>query len=227
MSPEPPPPVDVVGEVLPTEGPVDGRIARGLRTRRRVAEALVALLEEGNTDPTAKEIAARAGVSLRLVFHHFDDLDDLYRSVAAMQAERHWHELRPVPSDLPRPRRVARLMRQRAAAYDSIGPVRRAAVRHAHRSPGIAAELHHANHELRRRLAATFAPEIGVAGEGGPELLEALDLVASWEAWDRLRSVQGLSPAAARRAVTRAMAALLATADGSVATAAPDPGAPS
>jgi AcrR family transcriptional regulator len=159
-------------DVEQADGLVDGRIARGLRTRRRVAEALVALLEDGNADPTAKQIASRAGVSLRLVFHHFDDLDDLYRSVAAMQAERHWNE-------------------------------------------------------PRRRLAVTFAPEIGAAGGGGSDLLEALDLVASWEAWDRLRSLKGLSPTAARRRVTVAMAALLAAAAPSAPPGGPHPGAPS
>jgi AcrR family transcriptional regulator len=178
----------------------------------------VALLEEGSTQPTAKEIADRAGVSLRLIFHHFDDLDDLYRSVAAMQAERHWPAMVPVPADLPRARRVARTVRQRAAAFESIGPVRRAAVRHAHRAPGIALELAHADRELRRRLAVTFAPEIAAAGKSGTQLLAGIDLLTSWEAWDRLRSTQGLGPAAARRVVALAMEALLSATDRHQAT---------
>ncbi len=200
------------------EQAIDGRIARGVRTRRRVAESLVSLLEEGHPQPTAKEIADRAGVSLRLVFHHFDDLDDLYRSVAAMQAERFWRDMRPVPAEWPRGRRVARLVRQRAAVYESIGHVRRAAVRHAHRSPGIALELTHANNELRRWLALTFSSEVTAAGDRGPELLDGLDLLTSWQAWDRLRSAQGLSPGVARRALVFGVEALLPAAD-------PDPGA--
>lgn len=218
MHPEPMPDV-VAPPVDPEEPPVDGRIARGVRTRRRVAEALVALLEEGNPQPTAKEIANRAGVSLRLVFHHFDDLDDLYRSVAAMQAERYWQEMRPLPPEWPRGRRVARIVRQRAAVYESIGHVRRAAARHAHRSPGIALQLSHANAELRRWMAVAFSPEVTAAGARGPDLLEGLDLLTSWEAWDRLRSAQELSPRAARRALVFAMEALLATADRDESTA--------
>jgi AcrR family transcriptional regulator len=222
MRPEPMP--DVAGPpVDPQEPPVDGRIARGVRSRRRVAEALVVLLKEGNPQPTAKEIADRAGVSRRLVFHHFDDLDDLYRSVAAMQAERYWQEMRPVPPEWPRGRRVARIVRQRAAVYESIGHVRRAAARHAHRSPGLALQLNHANTELRRWMAVAFAPEVTAAGARGPDLLEGLDLLTSWEAWDRLRSAQGLSPRAARQALIFAMEALLVTAERDETTAAARP----
>ncbi len=67
-------------------GSTDGRIARGERTRRKVAEALISLLEEGDTQPTAKLIAQRADVSLRLVFHHFEDMDALYRAVMILQS---------------------------------------------------------------------------------------------------------------------------------------------
>ena len=38
----------------------DGRVARGERTRRALAEALISLLEEGDAQPTARRIAERA-----------------------------------------------------------------------------------------------------------------------------------------------------------------------
>ena len=63
----------------------DGRVARGQRIRRNVADALVVLLAEGDAEPTAPAVAARAGVSARLVFHHFADMDDLYHYVTARQ----------------------------------------------------------------------------------------------------------------------------------------------
>ena len=44
-------------------------------------------------------------------------------------------------------------------------------------------------------------------------MLEALDLLTSWEAWDRLRSGQGLRVAAARRVTSRALHALLTAPD--------------
>ncbi len=58
--------------------PVDGRTARGLRTRRAVVDALLALQEEGDLEPTAQRVAARAGVALRTVFGHFSDMETLW-----------------------------------------------------------------------------------------------------------------------------------------------------
>ena len=187
----------------------DGRIARGDRTRRRVAEALITLLEEGDPQPTAKEVAQRAGVSLRLVFHHFDDMDALYHAVAKVNVERHWKTLYPVPPDLAFEHRVERTVRQRYRLFEAITPVRRAAVRQAHRSNAIGDTLAESSRSLREHLAATFAPELAAAGAAAPDLLDALDLATSWEAWDRLRSGQGLTSTAARRVIERMITTLL------------------
>jgi len=187
----------------------DGRIARGEKTRRRVAEALISLLEEGDPQPTAKEIAQRAGVSLRLVFHHFDDMDALYHAVAKVNVERHWKSLYPVPPDLPFEHRVERTVRQRYRLFEAISPVRRAAIRQAYRSKEIGATLAESTKALRQQVALTFAPELSAAGAAAPDLLDALDLVTSWEAWERLRTAQGMTPTAARRVIEHTITSVL------------------
>jgi AcrR family transcriptional regulator len=187
----------------------DGRIARGERTRRRVAEALIALLEEGDLQPTAKEIAARAGVSLRLVFHHFDDMDALYHAVADINTDRNWRSLYPIPPDLALHHRVERTVRQRYRLYEAITPVRRAAVRQAYHSEEVALTLLRSNQALRDQLAETFALELKAAAGEGRDILEALDLATSWEAWDRLRATQGITSTAARRVTERIIMNLL------------------
>ena len=55
----------------------DGRASRAARTRIAVVDALLALNEKGNLRPTAREIAAEAGVSLRSIYVHFDDVESL------------------------------------------------------------------------------------------------------------------------------------------------------
>jgi TetR/AcrR family transcriptional regulator, regulator of autoinduction and epiphytic fitness len=187
----------------------DGRIARGERTRIRVAEAMIELLEQGEAQPTAKAVAQQAGVSLRLVFHHFEDMDALYRAVMVLQAQRHWSKLREVPPGLPVAHRIDRTVRQRGRLFDAIGPVRRVAVTMATRSEELAGGLAEADQFLRERLADTFEPELAAAGTHGRDLLESLDLVTSWEAWTRLRIQQHLSPVVARRVTARSLAALL------------------
>ena len=56
----------------------DGRVRRGARNRDALVDALLGLLEDGIPKPTAREIAERAGVSLRTVFAHFDEVESLY-----------------------------------------------------------------------------------------------------------------------------------------------------
>ena len=185
----------------------DGRLARGERTRRNVAEALISLIEEGDPQPTAKVIAARAGVSLRLVFHHFADMEALYRAVMALQVTRHWETLRKVPSDLPLAQRIDRTVRQRGRLFDAISPVRRAATPQAYHSASVTTRLSESSVLLRRHLVVTFEPELEAASDKG--LLEAIDATTSWETWERLRRTQGLTSPAARRIVARMLTSLL------------------
>ena len=56
----------------------DGRLTRAARTRTAVVDALLTLNERGELRPTARDIAAEAGVSLRSVYVHFDDLEALF-----------------------------------------------------------------------------------------------------------------------------------------------------
>jgi TetR/AcrR family transcriptional regulator, regulator of autoinduction and epiphytic fitness len=186
----------------------DGRRARGERTRRRVAEALVELLEEGNPQPTAKQVAEKAGVSLRLVFHHFDEMEALYRAVAVMQFERHWQSMGSVKVELPLADRIEQTARLRAGLFEAVTPVRRAAVRQSQRSEEIAQDLAESNRHLREQLANTFAPEIASA-DVDADLLDELELIGSWESWERLRTVQHLSTASARRVMAKTMVRLL------------------
>lgn len=196
----------------PDDGPsADGRLARGDRTRRALAEALLALLEDGEPRPTARQVADRAGVSLRLVFHHFEDMEAVLHSAVAIQVERHWSRLQPVEPGLPLAERVTRLVRQRAALYEAIAPVRRAAALVEPSSPTVSGELSHARRRLRAELADVFAPELASAGAKRPQVLDMLDVAAAWESWDQLRRRMGRGPAAARRLMAGLLHAVLDT----------------
>jgi TetR/AcrR family transcriptional regulator, regulator of autoinduction and epiphytic fitness len=183
---------------------------RGTLTRRRMAEAMTALLDEGDLSPTAREVARRAGVSVRLVFHHFEDVNALYRDVMALQASRYWYAVRQVDTDLALTERVDRTAKQRAKLFDVITPVRRAVIARAAGDAGLAEDVATSDSVLRDWLARTFARELGPSGRAHRELLDALDAAASWEAWDRLRRGQHLSTSAARRVMARTLTGLLA-----------------
>jgi AcrR family transcriptional regulator len=195
---------------LVDEPATDGRVARGQRTRRKVAEALVDLLREGGPDPTAKTIAERAGVSLRLVFHHFTDIDDLYRAVATLQLERHWGDLPRFPATMPLATRIERLVRQRSILYEEISPVRRAAMRRASGSADVVGFIAYTDRLLKENLAAGFAPELSaLSPHEHSDLLIALDAVSSWGTWEHLRRSAESTVAVARRVMAQTMGALL------------------
>ena len=111
-----------------TPAPVpDGRSARSQRTREAVVDALLALIREGNPRPTAREIAERADISLRSVYVHFDDLEDLFCVTAQRQTKNIVALIEPVPGDTPLEHRVDLVCTMRARIFEEFGAVRRAA----------------------------------------------------------------------------------------------------
>jgi TetR/AcrR family transcriptional regulator, regulator of autoinduction and epiphytic fitness len=167
---------------------VDGRVQRGARNREAIADALLTCYEDGILRPSLPEVAARAGVSLRSVHNHFDDAEALRADVARRQWERFASYTKPVAS-------IAELVDARAALYEGVTPVRRAALLSVHESPTIARNLARFDRILRTQLAALFA-------DLAPDRLDAIELLTSWDAWNRLRTAQGCSVAGARRILT-------------------------
>ena len=94
---------------------------------------------------------------------------------------------------------------------DVGGLARRAALVRLHASPVLQKQQKGLAARFRDRLATTFEPELSVLdADAAEDLLNLLDLHASWDTWDRLRTWQGLSPDRARQLVsdliTRALA---------------------
>jgi AcrR family transcriptional regulator len=187
----------------------DGRVARGERTRLALAEAMISLTEDGEARPTARRIAERAGVSLRLVFHHFEDLESILRAAVAIQEQRHWRQIQPVVPTLPLAERVTRVIRQRAAVFHAVAPVRRSADIVKDSSPVVAAELDRGRQWLRSQLRATFAPELDLRRPAKAQvLLDSLEVATSWETWEQLQRL-GRTPSACRRTMEALTLAVL------------------
>jgi AcrR family transcriptional regulator len=187
----------------------DGRVARGLRTRRNVAESLMELLREGDPEPTARAVAQRAGVSLRLVFHHFTEMDDLYHYVGVLQLRRQWSQLPHISPKLSLATRLERTVAHRAALYEECSPIRRSLERRKYSSKGVSATIAAADALLLEGLKETFAPELdSLAGTTRLDVLEAMAVASSWEAWERLRTASLLQVRGANRVMTRMLGAL-------------------
>ena len=173
-----------------TSDRVDGRVARGARNRDRIVEAAIHLVRAGDLHPTAERIAEQANVGVRSVFRHFDDLDGLFRAIS----EKVEDEIAPLadssPIDGKLIDRIAELVRRRTKVYERVAPFRRSARVHRNKSVAIRIGHGHLDRWHRCQLEETLAAEL----KGAPaELIEALDAMASFEIWDRLRNDQRLS----------------------------------
>jgi AcrR family transcriptional regulator len=171
---------------------VDGRTQRGRRNREAIIDALLACYDDGILRPSVDEVAARAGVSARSVHNHFDDVEALRAEVAQRQWERFARFVSAIDASTPVAERVEQLVVQRAAFFEGVTPVRRAALLSLPDSPTIAANLTRLDRTLRRQLERAF-PDLA------RDELDAIDAIASWDAWNRLRAAQGCSVNRARR----------------------------
>ena len=183
--------------------PTDGRTLRSLRTREAIVDATIGLLEEGDLRPTAPRVAERAGVSVRSVFQHFDDLETLHASVAERLVDRVAVLVLPVPPDLPLAERLDRFVHQRVLLLEVVTPIRRAADVHGPFSREITARLRDGQAFLRAELERTFEPELRAAGAHRDDVLDSLDSVLSWATWEGLRNGLGRDQEAAERVVRR------------------------
>jgi AcrR family transcriptional regulator len=190
----------------------DGRTARALRTRARLVDALVGLIQDGDPSPNVEQIAARAGVSTRSVYAHFPSVEVLRGAVAERATMMVLGMLSPIRPDAPVRHRIDDLCRQRARVNEGIGPLRRAAALHAISSPALAAQRAYARDASRAQVERVFAREL--AGFDGPRRrrrVGAIDAAVSGETWDVLREAHGFSVATARATVADMVEALLGT----------------
>lgn len=188
----------------------DGRVLRGERTRRRIVQALLDLINDGVREPTASQIAQRAEVSVRSVFQHFSDIEALYEDLASEQRGR----IAPLLASLERPAdladRIDALVAQRRNLFEAIAPVRHAIGGRAVESPALRARLDELSAALRSQLADQFDDELTAINDTqGEQTLHALDVVCSFEAWDRMREYQRLDAEGAAAVMQTAVAALL------------------
>jgi TetR/AcrR family transcriptional regulator of autoinduction and epiphytic fitness len=189
---------------------VDGRAARSARTRDAVVHALLALISEGDVRPTAGRIAERAGISLRSVYVHFDDLDDLFNAAAREQRNRIFSLTRTLPATGPFEERLAAFVDQRSRVLEAIAPVARAASVQEPFSPALAATTRAARQLGRSELERVFAIELaGIDTPTRDRALDACDALTCAEGWAFLRVHRGLDHHAAAATLATSLRLLL------------------
>jgi TetR/AcrR family transcriptional regulator, regulator of autoinduction and epiphytic fitness len=195
------------------EADVDGRHGRTARSREAICAACLDLVQEGVLQPSAEQVADRAGVSRRSIFNHFSDLTALYDAVVQTGLQRCAPLLEEIPASLPVAERAIRLAAMCARFHEATTPLRRAMIAQTLVGPLREEALRVTRNLLREErdgVARLFHAELAPLGAAErAERVEALAASVSPSTWEHLRSSRGLSPARARAVMERSLSALL------------------
>jgi AcrR family transcriptional regulator len=179
----------------------DGRNRRSQHSRQKIIEAIIDLVREGAREPTAEQVAERAGLAMRTVFRHFNDMDSLYREISRrMQDEA--RDLLGVPAQGASWRETLHnTLDQWARLYEKLLPMRLASDALRHRSPFLQQDHARFIRMARQRLNDVLPAAIAA----DKSRFEAIDALLSYEVWIRLRRDQRLSAENARNTLHAAV----------------------
>jgi AcrR family transcriptional regulator len=178
---------------------------RNIRARRnhdRILDALLELLAEGVHDPRAQQIASRAGVVVRTVFHHFPDVMSIYREATIRQAVTLLPRLVPFDPFLDVMERTVALVDKRDEIYTQMAPLRRALRTNTDDSFIDLRECVALRTAMTRQVRRTYEYELRMHADP-LEALSRLDAATSFEIWDYFRLIQRASRTNTRAFMTR------------------------
>jgi AcrR family transcriptional regulator len=174
-------------------GVVDGRRARSERSKQAIIDASLALMEEGNLIPTAQQISDRAGVGIRSFFRHFEDMETLFATID--EQTRDTTEALFIGGDREGTleERILHAVERRAAGFEEQRNMILSTAAQLWRSETLRRNYARYQRGLRKDLE-DWLPEVKQLAR---TRREAVDAIASFEMWHRLRYQQGQSESAA------------------------------
>lgn len=182
--------------------PTRVRNVRAEHTHHRILDALLALLVEGTHDPRAQQIAQRAGVVVRTVFHHFADVESMYREATTRQATTMHKRLTYFDVHLDVEHRTSLLIAQRDEIYAEMAPLHHALRTNMDGSFVDLRECVALRSAMTQQVRKTFIHELRRHTDP-VEALSRLDAATSFEIWDYFRLIQRASRTNTRTFMTR------------------------
>jgi len=183
----------------------DGRRQRSERSRKAMIQAALDLIEEGQLVPTAQLIAERSGIGIRSFFRHFPDMEALF---AAVDAEiRQSYEQLFIGGDREGSlqERILHAVERRSEGYEVEKNIMLSTQAQAWRYEILRKNYARSQRGLRKDLD-NWLPELV---DLDAVTREAVDAIASFETWHRLRVHQGLSKKAAMEVVVSLLTTLV------------------
>jgi len=165
---------------------LDGRVARGERTRRAIVDAHTDLVRAGVLRPTAQAVADHAGVSIRTLWSNFSDVEALLEASVARWLELDLTWWTPVDPQLPLSERITTFCRRRADRHEKMAPAARSAALSEPFSAALRASRRQHVERLLADLEHSFSPELGARTVDGPRKYHELYVAACWPTWSVL-----------------------------------------
>ena len=172
---------------------VDGRRARSERSKQAIIEASLALMEEGNLIPTAQQISDKAGVGIRSFFRHFADMETLFATIEEQTRDSTEARFLGGDRDGSLEERIQHAVERHADGYEAETNTILSTSAQLWRWKILRKNYARYQRGLRKDLD-DWLPELK---ELEPGKREAVDAIASFEMWHRLRYHQGLGKKAA------------------------------
>ena len=174
---------------------VDGRSLRRERNRQDIVDALLGLIENGETEISAALIASKAGLSERSIFRYFDDVNDLYRSVCDLAFSKEIeYALIDEAGVGSLDTKIENFVNQRVRIYTMNEKIAPAARSFAFKNPIIKNQLVVGRKLLRTQIIKHFAQELSVFDKQQQQVAVAIiDSLTTFEYYDMMRSDQKMS----------------------------------
>jgi AcrR family transcriptional regulator len=174
---------------------VDGRSLRRERNRQDIVDALLGLIENGETEISAALIASKAGLSERSIFRYFDDVNDLYRSVCDLAFSKEIEFALIDDAGMGSlETKIENFVNQRVRIYTMNEKVAPAARSFAFKNPIIKNQLVFGRKLLRAQITKHFAEELSAFDKAEQQVAVAtIDALTTFESYDMMRSDQKMS----------------------------------
>jgi len=183
----------------------DGRRLRSGRSRRQIIEALFDLMREGQMNPTAVIVAERAGVGLRTVFRHFEDMESIFEEMTnELKVVIMPRVLAPLESETWRDK-LFELADRNADIFEDVFPMQVALIIRRFQSDFLSGQYKSEVDLLRSVLKSILPPQI----VKDRILFAAIEVNLTFATWRRLREDQNLSIANAKKTIQLTLSALL------------------
>ena len=184
----------------------DGRRLRSDRSRQLIIESMLELIKQGNLVPTAQQVADHANVGIRSVFRHFEDMESIFDSANDLCHREYRGLFIGGDRSGSLQQRILHATECHGDAYETISNMILSGAARRWNSEVLQKSNLAYQRQLRRDLDE-WLPELISLSENKRQ---AVDSIASFEIWHRLRHIQGLDKAASIEIIVEMLEALIA-----------------